>query len=150
MKKWLVVAASGIAACQANAPETEIQSISQGDYCGAETPPVTQWKPGLPLPPSTSTTAVITSRITTDLWNVYGADPVVGKVRWHLVLKTPDMIQLQGLAVSNSLAYGGSRGPVGGCAPRCGDPPGSLVLAYANRLLQVPGLAEGDDKLCGN
>ncbi|MBC7976110.1 MAG: hypothetical protein H7138_14145 [Myxococcales bacterium] len=154
MKKWVVVAALGLGACQSSTPPTVSQEqavledcYGVGNFCNATMPQTSSWKPGQPLPPMTSTSVVVTQLVSTKRWEAYGADPVAGQIRWAVGINPADFGAFMILVAGKDHPFGGVRPPGGdGCPPNCVDP--EMILAVALRTLDVRGQAQLDAAAC--
>jgi hypothetical protein len=153
MKRWLVAAALAVAGCQPTGTATTSQELAAQDcygvanFCGATFPPSSSWLPGDPFPQSTPNTVVLFWRQQA-VWQVYGADPVLGKVVWRRSMKPAAVGAFMNLVGSMDLFYGGVRPPPPGiCPPVCIDEP-ALVLATSLRTLPIQQQAEDDAAAC--
>jgi hypothetical protein len=172
MKRWLAATALAVAGCQAASTATTGQELAANDlaedpaaqdlaaqdlaaqdcygvanFCGATFPPASSWLPGDPFPQGTANTVVLFWRGSA-VWQVYGADPVLGKVLWRRTMKPAAVGAFMNLVGSMTNAYGGVRPPPPGvCPPTCIDEP-ALVLASALRHLPIQGQAEIDAAAC--
>jgi len=156
MKKWLVVAAVGIAGCQAGTTSTTSQALGgencdgTKNFCDAKMGAKLDWKPGTPIPQVTPDTVILIGNEAKGVWGGYAADLGSGSVLWHVSLKDAEMTAFQGLLRIGDYTYGGVRGPVSGCLPNCGgDPfPAGFLLAAALRQRDVQKGADEDFGAC--
>jgi hypothetical protein len=154
MKRWVVAAAFGTGACQTGTPPTINQQESAledcygvASFCNAKMPQSTTWKRGEPLPPMSSTSVVMTSLVSPQRWDAYGADPVAGDVTWWVHMTPDDFGSFMILVASKDHPFGGVRPPGGdGCPPTCVDP--ALILAAGLRTLDIQTQAEADRAAC--
>jgi hypothetical protein len=154
MKRWLVAVALAVAGCQTATTATTSEELAAQDchgvanFCDAKLPPASNWLPGDPFPQSTPDTVVLFLRESSATWQVFGADPLLGKVMWRRTLKTSAVGSFMNLVGAGTHAYGGVRPPpVGTCPPICIDP-GALITAAALRMHSIQALAEADAAAC--
>jgi hypothetical protein len=167
MKKWLVATVLAVAGCQTTATTSATHSedpvldpaiddvaqelasqdcYGEANFCSARMPSPMPWLAGDPFPQSTPTTVVLLMRESPALWQVFGADPVAGKIHWRLSIKSSSMSSFMVSLGSTVQPYGGVRPPPVSCPPICIDP--GTVLATALRTLSVQQQAQADQAAC--